>query len=178
MVCPRRFIITLVAFVWFFSTVYFQMCLQIPCLRECIELKVVMDICHGENSLYDDRTAHKCDQADYTSYQASNLRRHLKTHSGEKSNKCNQCDSVFSCSVFLVGPFKQTFSTRLTEKGGKLSGKILWKQILLLQHNIKHCEFWRLDPDVTAPWQGKIIWHWQLLKVGTDLSVLTEILSC
>ena len=64
--------------------------------KECIELKVVMDICHGENSLYDDRTAHKCDQADYTSYQASNLRRHLKTHSGEKSNKCNQCDSVFS----------------------------------------------------------------------------------
>ena len=26
--------------------------------------------------------------------------------------------------------------------------------------------------------EGKIIWHWQLLKVGTDLSVLTEILSC
>ena len=25
--------------------------------------------------------------------------------------------------------------------------------------------------------EGEIIWHWQLLKVGTDLSVLTEILS-
>ena len=55
-----------------------------------------MDICHGKNSLYDDRTAHKWDQADYTSYQASNLMRHLKTHSGKKSNKCNQCE--YACS--------------------------------------------------------------------------------
>ena len=52
--------------------------------KECIELKVVMYIHRGKNSLYDDRTAHKCDQADYTSYQASDLRRNLKTHSGEK----------------------------------------------------------------------------------------------
>ena len=28
------------------------------------------------------------------------LRRHLKTHSGEKSNKCNQCN--FACSVQMV----------------------------------------------------------------------------
>ena len=30
---------------------------------------------------------HKCNQCDYASSQASSLRRHLKTHSWEKSNK-------------------------------------------------------------------------------------------
>ena len=34
----------------------------------------------------------KCNQCDFASIQACDLRRHLKTHSGEKSNKCNQCD--------------------------------------------------------------------------------------
>ena len=40
--------------------------------------------------------ANKCNQCNYASAEASDLRRHLKTHSGEKSNKCNQCD--FACS--------------------------------------------------------------------------------
>ena len=34
-VCPRGCIITLVAFVWLFSAVRFQMCPQSACLREC-----------------------------------------------------------------------------------------------------------------------------------------------
>ena len=34
----------------------------------------------------------KCNQCDYASSQTGHLRTHLKTHSGEKSNKCNQCD--------------------------------------------------------------------------------------
>ena len=33
----------------------------------------------------------KCNQCDYASSQAGHLRRHLKTHSGKKSNKCNHC---------------------------------------------------------------------------------------
>ena len=34
----------------------------------------------------------KCNQCDFASSRADHLRTHLKTHSGEKSNKCNQCD--------------------------------------------------------------------------------------
>ena len=34
----------------------------------------------------------KCNQCEYASSWAGDLRKHLKTHSGEKSNKCNQCD--------------------------------------------------------------------------------------
>ena len=34
----------------------------------------------------------QCNQCDYASFHAGNLRKHLKTHSGERSNKCNQCD--------------------------------------------------------------------------------------
>ena len=38
----------------------------------------------------------KCDRCEFVSPQAGDLRRHLKTHSGEKSNKCNQCDYASS----------------------------------------------------------------------------------
>ena len=58
-VCPRGAIVALVAFVWLFSTMRFQMCPQ-------IELKM-----------------HQCN---YGSSWADVLRTHLKTHSGEKSN--------------------------------------------------------------------------------------------
>ena len=35
---------------------------------------------------------HKCNQCNYSSTQAACLRRHFKTHTGEKLNKCNQCE--------------------------------------------------------------------------------------
>ena len=36
--------------------------------------------------------SNKCNQCDYASSDPSSLRKHLKRHSGEKSNKCNHCD--------------------------------------------------------------------------------------
>ena len=36
--------------------------------------------------------SHKCNQCDFTSVQACDLKKHLKTHSGEKNHKCKQCD--------------------------------------------------------------------------------------
>ena len=38
----------------------------------------------------------KCNQCDYATYHASHLARHLKKHSGEKPHKCNQCDFASS----------------------------------------------------------------------------------
>ena len=38
----------------------------------------------------------KCNQCDFASSHARALRTHLKIHSGEKSNKCNQCDYASS----------------------------------------------------------------------------------
>ena len=33
-----------------------------------------------------------CDQCNYASSKIDNFKRHMKSHSGEKSNKCDQCD--------------------------------------------------------------------------------------
>ena len=38
-----------------------------------------------------DTKSNKCNQCDYASTKASNLRAHLKTHNGERLYKCNQC---------------------------------------------------------------------------------------
>ena len=40
--------------------------------------------------------SYKCNQCDFASIEAHNLRNHLKAHSGEKSNKCNQCEFASS----------------------------------------------------------------------------------
>ena len=40
--------------------------------------------------------SNRCNQCDYASSQADNLRSHLKTCIEEKSNKCNKCE--FGCS--------------------------------------------------------------------------------
>ena len=38
----------------------------------------------------------KCNQCDFASSRAGHLGRHMKSHNGDKSNKCNQCDFASS----------------------------------------------------------------------------------
>ena len=59
----------------------------------------------------------KCNQCKFSSNNASNLRRHLKTHSGEKSNKCNQCDYASSQASDL----RRHLKTHSREKSNKPS---------------------------------------------------------
>ena len=50
----------------------------------------------GVNQPHSGEKSNKCNQCDYAFSRAGNLRQHLKTHSGEKSNKCDQCDNASS----------------------------------------------------------------------------------
>ena len=68
-----------------------------------------MDIDQSKNYLNDDKTARKCNQCEYTFPWASDLRRHLKIHNGEKLNKCNQCDYA-SSHAFTLRPHLKTHS--------------------------------------------------------------------
>ena len=51
--------------------------------------------------------ANKCNQCDYASSQASHLRTHLITHSGEKVNKCSLCDFATSRAKSLATHMKK-----------------------------------------------------------------------
>ena len=61
--------------------------------------------------------SNKCNQCDYASSQAGNLRTHLKKHSGRKPIKCNQCDFVSSHASSL----KMHLKTHSGEKSNKCS---------------------------------------------------------
>ena len=50
----------------------------------------------------------KCNQCDYASSRKDQLLTHLKKHSGEKSNKCNQCDNASSRAGHLRTHLKHT----------------------------------------------------------------------
>ena len=49
-----------------------------------------------ENQTHSGEKLHKCNQCDFASSQADDIRRRLKKHCGEKSNKCNQCEFASS----------------------------------------------------------------------------------
>ena len=45
---------------------------------------------------YNLKKTNKCRKCYFSFSHAGDLRRHIKTHSGERSNKCNQCDYASS----------------------------------------------------------------------------------
>ena len=65
----------------------------------------------------------KCNQCDYASLYASALRTHLKIHNGEKSNKCNKCD--YAVCILSGWPFEDTGTLRrhLKTHSGEKSNK-------------------------------------------------------
>ena len=73
---------------------------ELAALDEWVELAKLVNEEASKNETKNDQymLSNKCNQCDYTSSCASNLRRHLKTHSGERSNKCNQCEYA-SCEA-------------------------------------------------------------------------------
>ena len=66
-------------------------------------------------SYNEEENSNKCNQCNYVSSCAGDLRGHLKTHSGEKSHKCNQCNFASSRA--------DTLMTHLKTHSGKKSNK-------------------------------------------------------
>ena len=50
------------------------------------------DLKDANGKIHSGEKTNKCNQCNYASSQAGTLRVHLQTHSGEKPNKCSQCD--------------------------------------------------------------------------------------
>ena len=76
-----------------------------------------MDIDNGKNYPNRERISHKCNQCEYiTSFRRGSLRGHLKTHSGEKLNKCKQCDYASTQANTL----RAHVNTHSGEKSNKL----------------------------------------------------------
>ena len=59
--------------------------------------------------------SNKCNQCDYACSDPSALRKHLKIHSGTKSNKCNQCDFA----SLYAGHLRTHLKTHSGEKPNK-----------------------------------------------------------
>ena len=82
--------------------------------------------------------SNKCNQCNFASSYASGLMRHLKTHTGEKSNKCNLCDYASS----QAGHLRIHLKTHSGEKPNKRKHyddvTVMIMTVMLLQGHIFH----------------------------------------
>ena len=79
----------------------------------------------------------KCSQCDFASSRAVNLRKHLITHRGEKQNKCNQCDYASSQASNLRTHVK-THSGEKSNKCDQCDFACIWKQTVeKIQTNVR-----------------------------------------
>ena len=102
----------------------------------------------------------KCNQCNYESSQAGNLRAHLKTHSGEKSNNCNTCNYASS----RRGDLKPT----VEKSRGTCSCQDSCRQLPLCREGSTQ---YRLGGECSS-WQSSCLWE-DFQK--TDLCCVTEI---
>ena len=66
-------------------------------------------------NIHSGEKSNKCNQCDYASSQASSLGVHLNAHIGEKSSKCNQCYYAFSYASNLRTHFKNTYCRKVKQ---------------------------------------------------------------
>ena len=71
----------------------------------------------------------KCNQSNYALFNAGDLRKHLKTHCGEKSNKCNRCDYTLELITFEILAADRL---RLMEFDNRLIGDYFANIVILL----------------------------------------------
>ena len=68
--------------------------------EECDDVSSETDSLKKHLKVHGGQKTNKCNQCGFASSSSSALRRHLKTHSGEKPNKCNQCDYMHPPAQF------------------------------------------------------------------------------
>ena len=83
-----------------------------------------------------DMRSNRCNQCKYAYSKADNLRKHLKTHSGERPNKCNQCDYASSYASALRAHLKTSQWRKAKQTQDGITVMIM--TVMLLQGHIFH----------------------------------------